>query len=720
MHINLSEDTEPISYVNIKQGTFSEYRFSCGNTLPIVAAPFGMNHFCLQTKGSDGGWFYHPAHHQAEGIRLTHQPSPWVGDYGHLVFMPQSGRPYVTEGSRCSGFSEISMDPSAMELYFKRYRANMKFAPSERGAVMELCWDTEATPRFAVLPFGFASELHLDTETSALSGAVNARCDGTPEDFKLYFYMKFDREVDVPNTVITHNSGETEQGVSGSGMGVGINIAFHVPKGEVLTVRMGTSFLSPEYARRNLAHEIGDSSFDAIKAQTREKWNALLSKIRIRDTGEKKQTFYSCLYRCFLFPRMFYEYGADGRAVHYCTKDGSVRPGVMYTDNGFWDTCRTSYPLFALLIPKRLEEMLQGYLNFYREEGWLPKWLSPGERGMMPGTLIDAVLADAAVKGLLSREQMELALEGMRKHAAAASGNSRNGRVGVLDYVEKGYVPSDIYHESVNNSLDAYYCDYCISRVAELLGKEDIREKFKKRSRNYQLLFDPSVGFIRGRNADGSRADHFSPFAWGGDYCEGGPWQNGFGVYHDIEGLARLYGGKDGFVAKLDELFATPPHYEIGSYWTEIHEMTEMASADFGQCAISNQPSFHLPYLYSALGYPEKTARWVSRIVNEAFSGSEKGFPGDEDNGSMSAWYVFSVLGFYPICPGKPEYVTGACGAEELQLTLGTGKVVTIRNSLEQSDDFSGIRVLVDGASCEDNRISHDQLLSAQFIEFRK
>ncbi len=666
-----------LQYVNIKQGTASESRFSTGNTLPLVTAPFGMNAFCLQTAGKSGGWFYHPGHRQTEGVRLTHQPSPWVRDYGCFVMMPQSGESRISEDARSSGFEEIAMNPACMALYFRRYRCYLDLAPTMRGAIMKIRWDTEDTPRFALLPFDYPTFMHLDAEKGELSGWLNARGDGTRENFRMYFCMRFDAPIDKRNTLLTRHDGETETALCGEGMGVGINVAFLLPRGNELTVRLATSFVSAEQAALNLTREIGGKSYEEIRGEAAEQWNDLLPRIEITGTEAAKRTFYSCLYRCFLFPHTFHELDGQGKPIHYSTKSGDIRKGVMYTDNGFWDTYRTLYPLFNLLIPDKCREMLEGYLNFYREEGWLPKWISPGERGIMPGTLIDAVLADAAVKGVLTREQAELALEGMLKNANVPSGNHLNGRRGVADYLALGYIPSDKYGESVNNALDAYYCDFCIAQLANILGKEDLCREYLQRARNYGKLFDASVGFIRGRKADGSRTASFSPTAWGGEYCEGAAWQNAFGVYHDVDGLAALYGGREQLAAKLDELFATPPVFEIGTYPCEIHEMTEMSAADFGQCAISNQPSFHIPYMYSALGYPQKTAYWVRKIMDEGFS--EHAFPGDEDNGSMSAWYVFGYLGFYPLCPGKPEYVAGNCCCERVSLHLGNGKTLTLR-----------------------------------------
>ena len=701
-----------LKYVNIKQGTLSEPRFSTGNTLPLTCAPFGMNSFSVQTRASGGGWFYLPLHRQTEGIRLTHQPSPWVRDYGHFVLMPQSGKPYFTEDSRSSSFEETELSPACTEIYFKRYFAQMGIVPTERSAIIRIRWDTCKTPRLAVLPFNFPTELSVDAENKTLTGFTNAYGDGTRRDFKFYFCMTFDKPINVSETVVTKNSGETEQGISCKGIGEGMSIAFDIPNGEELIVRLGTSYISPEYAVKNLSETDG-RTYEQVKAETEDKWNFLLSKIEIEASEERMRTFYSCLYRCFIFPRIFYEYDELNNAVHYNTKSGEICGGKMFVDNGLWDVYRTIYPMLTLIIPEHMSEVMEGYLNFYKEQGWLPKWLSPGERGIMPGTLIDAALADCAVKGLLTEEQMKLALEGMLKNANTASGTHLGGRIGVEDYLKLGYVPNDKYGESVNNSLDAYYCDWCIAKLAEKLGMTDVRDEYLKRSQGYKRLFDSGTGFIRGLSSNGERKPDFSPFEWGGDYCEGGAYQNGFAVYHDIEGLSELYGGREKFEEKLDELFSAPPFFETGTYPCEIHEMTEMAAADFGQCAISNQPSMHLPYLYSAIGNIEKTASHVRRMLTEGYN--ENVFPGDEDNGSMSAWYIFGVLGFYPVCPGSGEYVLGVCNARNMTVKLGSGNILNIIN---ETDGSSVFRVSFNGTDIAENFIAHDKLMQGGTLRF--
>jgi predicted alpha-1,2-mannosidase len=275
----------------------------------------------------------------------------------------------------------------------------------------------------------------------------------------------------------------------------------------------------------------------------------------------------------------------------------------------------------------------------------------------MPSTLIDAVIAEAAVNGIGSRETLENALRGMLNHANNEAPEARYGRNGISSYLKYGYVPREEHRESVNLTLDFAYGDWCIAQVARALGHEELVEEYSRRALNYRHLFDPQSGFMRGRDKDGHMASFFDPVAWGGEYTEGSAWQSSFAVPHDVEGLADLYGGRDKLLEKLDALFAEPPHYRVFGYGGEIHEMTEMALIDFGQMAISNQPSFHLPYLFAALGEQGKTDYWVERLARETFSSAPDGYPGDEDNGTTSAWYILATLGLYRLCPGSTEWV---------------------------------------------------------------
>lgn len=634
-----------LPYVHIRQGTASSPRFSHGNTLPLTQLPFGMAGFAPQTEVKRPGWFYHPEDRTLEGVRLTHQPSPWIGDYGALLFMPQAGKPETSSERRWSGYrpEEANLHPHYLKVEFLRSGAAFELAPTERGAAMRVAYArTEEPSFFSVLRVSHEFSCRVDAAARRVYVRTNSHSIWEPAYFQMYAVLEFDCPIREKDTVIEE--------------GEGLHLALD---GHEANIRLAISYISEEQAVRTLERELAGQTFDTVRRAAEEAWETLLSRVEVEAADDERlHTFYTCLYRMFLFPHKMYELDEEGRPIHFATEDGTVKGGVLYTDNGFWDTFRTVYPLFALAIPERYEEILDGLLQHYRDTGWLPKWPSMTETGCMPGTLIDAVLADAAVKGILKGDSLRTAFEGMLKHAEQ-EGEGIHGRLGLKEYLQYGYVPREAASECVNRTLDYAYGDFCISQIAGLLGETEVQKRYAERAQNYRRLFDPVTGFMRGRDAGGQMTETFDPIGWGGDYTEGGPWQNSFAVYHDVEGLAELYGGREGLLRKLDELFDTPPVYHVGGYGAEIHEMTEMAAVDFGQCAISNQPSFHLPYLYAALGQPEKAACWIEKMAVELFSFRPDGFPGDEDNGTMAGWYVFSCMGFYPLCPGKNEYVRG-------------------------------------------------------------
>lgn len=632
-----------IDSVNIRQGTASKHRFSNGNTLPLVQLPFAMLGFAAQTQNI-GGWFFHPDDRCLEGVRLTHQPSPWIGDYGSFLFSPQTDRIFDDPERGWTGYKpeDAVMTPAYLKLEFLRSRTIFELAPAQRGCKIKLTYPQGRKPYFTVYPVYGNYEYNLDTE----KGILYASCDGVRGDFaknfKNYTVFKFNCSVD------SNNSYKGEEN------------CFHIAFDSLnVEIDVASSYISFDQAVVNMRRELSLKTFDQLRSDAENEWEDYLSKIKIEtDDDNQFRTFYSCLYRTGLFPHKAFEIDKEGNKVHYCPFDGTVKPGIRYTDNGFWDTYRTEYPLLALIAKDKYAEFLEGFIADYKDGGWLPRWPSIGERGCMPSTLIDAVIADAAVKGIINGELLETAFEGMLNHANNDAPDEDLGRTGAGSYLKYGYVPKDeVKRSSVNLTLDAAYGDYCIAQVAKILGKNDIADVYLLRSKNYKNLFDPQTGFMRGRYTSGEFDKSFDCFDWGGDYTEGSAWQSSFAVPHDIEGLAGLYGGKDNLIKKLDELFAAPPLYNIGSYGCEIHEITEMAAADFGQCAISNQPSFHLPYMFAALGDTKKTEYWVEKICKKAFSAENDGFPGDEDNGSMSAWYILSTLGIYDICPGKNEYI---------------------------------------------------------------
>ncbi|MDD6275512.1 MAG: GH92 family glycosyl hydrolase [Clostridia bacterium] len=627
--------------VNIKQGTKSVDRFSNGNTLPLTQLPFAMVGFAPQTKNF-GSWFYHPDDRSLNGIRITHQPSPWISDYGAFLLTPQTGKIYDNIEKAWSSFrpEEAILTPNYLKVRFLRSQTDFELTPRQRSCKIKLNFPENRDAYLSVFPISGKSHYEIDEKNNCVKAYTTGHKGDIAKKFKEYIIIKFDCPIDVKKSKIMQNSF--------------IHIALKEKK---VNADISTSYLSFEQAKENMKQDCS-IGFDDAKKDGEKIWEEYLSRIEIETDSEKQlKTFYSCMYRTGLFPHKAYEINSAGKKIHYCPFDGKIKDGVRYTDNGFWDTYRTEYPLLALIGRDEYAEILEGFIADYKDGGWLPRWPSIGERGCMPSSLLDAVIADAAVKEIISGDLLETGFRGMLKHANTESKNKDIGREGVKGYLKYGYVPKDKHKASVNLTLDAAYGDFCIAQVAKVLGHNEYVDEYMKRSKNYKNLFDAETGFMRGRKSDGSMDDNFDCFDWGGDYTEGSAWQSSFAVPHDLDGLAELYGSKEKLFEKLDELFATPPVYNVGGYGCEIHEMSEMAAADFGQCAISNQPSFHIPYIYAALGNKEKTEFWIKKLCEEAFSYEDDGFPGDEDNGSMSAWYILSTLGIYDICPGKNEYI---------------------------------------------------------------
>ena len=661
-----------LQYVNIKQGADSTSRFSNGNTLPLVQHPFGFAAFTPQGNASRGGWFYHPTDHCLEGFRLTHQPSPWIGEHGAIVMQPQIQTPYGRFDRCWSGVDPkaATLAPHYMHYYLKRSFCDYELTPTEYGACIRLAFHKDFDRFFSILPVQGEHQYRYCSETNRLY--VTTTCDALktadPGRLKTYVVFQFEEGlVDTAGTLVEDmNEKTTQPGLTVSGERVAIHLALSKTRTEI---RMATSYISFEQALINLENDSDYVDFDELKAKNAALWETYLNKVQINADEERMRTFYSCMYRAFCFPHQAYEISAEGKPIHFAPACDKVMEGYRYTDNGFWDTYRTVYAFFTLVAPETCREMLLGYIQDYKDGGWLPCWTAGTGKKCMPSTGVDAVIADAAAKGLLDGEWLETAFAGMEKHANQDCPVSGYGRDGCSHYLRLGYVPYDVCRESVNLTLDAAYFDYCLAVVADKLGHSDKADMYRARSKNYRHLFDKETGFMRARDSQGQfRSEPFYPISWGGDYTEAAAWQTGFAVQHDLEGLCDLHGGKAALLEKLDEFFATPPEYLVGGYGIEIHEMTEMADDDWGQCAISNQPSYHIPFMYAYLGEPEKADYWLDRICREGFSGGDDGYPGDEDNGTTAIWYIFANLGLYPICPGKAEYTVTRQMVEDVKI----------------------------------------------------
>lgn len=645
---------EKLQYVRPLQGTDSTFEFSNGNTLPLTCRPFGMASWTPQTTRDGERWIFHPSHRRFYGLRLTHQPSPWIGDYGHLTLMPTTGPLRVSPLRASSSFdpADLVTTPGYLRVDLLGAQTQLELAPTERGATLRLTYREREQPRLVLSPFAGEASVTIDAEHRQLRGYTRADSGSTPEDFAEYFVIEFGCAIDPDSSGVFGADYQPRSELTATGERQGAYVGLTLPESGVVEARIGTSFIGIEQAERNLRAEV--KSFEQTRTEAENAWESRLSLIDVESTDEQDlRTFYTCLYRAFLFPHTWHEYDESGRQVHYSPAAGGVHEGPMFCDVGFWDVFRTSLPLYSLLIPDEFGEMIEGWVNFYRESGALPRWLSPGERYTMPGTLIDVVIADAYLKGIRNFD-VETAYRALLTHSDGTV------RPGMQDYLEFGYLPHDRHGESVNNTLDFLYGDFCIARMARERGDAETYERLTDRARNYALLFDPGLRLMRGRTADGRRQEPFDPLQWGDPFCEGGAWQCSWAVPYDVRGLARLMGGPDALVEQLDRLFAMPAVFRIGSYDFEIHEMSEMAAGGLGQFAISNQPSFHIPFLYAALGRPDRTQYWVRRTLEHAFSAEPDGLPGDEDNGSTAAWYLWGALGLYPLCPGVPEYVLGS------------------------------------------------------------
>ena len=632
--------------IDTRFGTASKHAFSRGNTLPYTSIPFGMNYFVPQTSDQEGVWFFDPHLPIFQGIRLTHQPSPWIGDYSWLLLTPvtgQLGGDSLFHRQSSYDIDRASFQPHYLKIFSLRYQIESQLTPTCYGASIRL---KQKQGKTLSLYLHAADELTVEqVDQRNLALRQKGKTETNKNPLILFTTLKMNTDI----LAVSQESGDWRIDLTDS----------HAE------IQLATSFISPSQALINLPQK----DFDSCKADAQADWENLLHRFDIVETGDTDRTFFDhCLYRLFLFPQTFYEVDESGQAIHVDLATGTVKPGVLFSNNGFWDTFRTTFPLFALIIPEHYHLFLEGFLNSYRDTGFLPKWLAPDERGMMPGTLLDGIIADSACKDMAPDLEEEL-LQAMLETASKSDPLGINGRHGLAQYQELGYLSTD-NHESVSHTLDYTYSDFCIASCAKKRGKREIAETYKAASQNYRHLFDAETGYMRARDSQGNFRPNFSPYSWGRDYAECSTIQATLGVLHDIPGLIQLMGGKEAFSNYLLKTCQDAPLFETTGYGYEIHEMSEMATAPFGQLTISNQPSFHIPYLFRYSNYPDYTALLIKTLRQKAFHPSWEAYPGDEDNGSLSAWYIWSALGFYPTCPGKPSYDLGVPLFDHLRVYL--------------------------------------------------
>ena len=714
-----------VQYVNPLVGTQSSFELSAGNTYPVIAMPWGMNFWTPRTNKIGDGWQYTYTANRIYGFEQTHQPSPWINDYGQFSLMPVVGMPSMDEAARASWFShksEVAL-PHYYKVYLADYDVVTEVTPTERAAMFRFTFPKGES--YVVLDaYDNGSYVQVIPEENKIVGYTTRNSGGVPENFRNYFVVVFDTPFEYSGT-FSGNGGTsalalTEGMLCSNAFHTGAVVGFPTQRGQEVHARVASSFISIEQAEQNLL-ELGEDSFDTVVAKGRDSWNGVLGRVEVSGgTTDQLRTFYSCLYRSLLFPRKFYEMTSAGDIVHYSPYNGKVLPGYMYTDTGFWDTFRSLFPLLNLLYPSVNAEIQEGLLNAYRESGFFPEWASPGHRWCMVGNNSASVLADAYIKGV-KVEDVETMYEGLIYGTKAVHPTvPSTGRSGYEYYNSLGYVPCDVgVHENVARTLEYAYDDWCVLQVAKALDrpKKELRE-LEKRAMNYRNVFRKEYNLMCGRNADGSFEKDFSPLKWGGNFTEGNSWHYTWSVFHDVQGLIDLMGGKKTFVQMLDSVFAVPPHYDDSYYGFPIHEIREMTVMNMGNYAHGNQPAQHMIYLYNYAGEPWKAQYWVRKVMDTLYSPTPDGYCGDEDNGQTSAWYVFSALGFYPVCPASDEYVLGAPLFKHATLHLENGNDVVLDAPMNSGENIYIGSMTIDGKEYTCNFLKHAALVGGARICF--
>ena len=716
----LAQLKDLVKYVNTLQGTDSNFGLSYGNTFPATGMPFGMHLWSAQTGKNGDGFKYLYASDHIRGFGQTHQCSPWVSDYGVYTFMPMVGELIVNQDRRAGKFSHSQEE--ARPHYYKVTFDNgitTEMAPTTRCVHLRFSYPSAGDAFLVLDGYTEQSEIKIDPAKRQISGWVNnQRFVNDSKSFRNYFVVQFDKPFEAYGTWENQKDQLFEGQATGSGKGYGAYVRFK--RGTKVQAKAASSYISLEQALITLNHELGkDKDLEATKARGAQTWNELLNKIVVEGgTEEQMRTFYSCLFRANLFSRKFYERKANGDPYYYSPYNGRIYEGYMYTDNGFWDTFRSQFPLTNILHPTMQGRYMNALLAAQEQCGWLPSWSFPGETGGMLGNHAISLLTDAWAKGIRTFDP-EKALKAYA-HEAMNKGpyGGANGRGFWKEYFELGFVP---YPESMGSSsqtMEYAYDDFCGYQLAKMTGNKFYQEVFARQMYNYKNVFDSSIGFMRGKGSDGKWQEPFDPLEWGGPFCEGNAWHYTWSVFHDVQGLIDLFGSDERFTTKMDPVFALPGIIKPGTYGGVIHEMKEMEIAKMGQYAHGNQPIQHMPYLYSYAGQPWKTQYWVRQIVERLYNASPKGYPGDEDQGGMSSWYILSSLGIYAVCPGTDEYVIGSPLFKKATITLENGKKFVIEAPGNSSENVYIRSATLNGRVLDKNFIHYDDLWDGGTLHF--
>ena len=719
--IKANQPVNCVDYVSTLVGSQSKQSLSTGNTYPAIALPWGMNFWTPQTGKMGDGWAYTYDADKIRGFKQTHQPSPWINDYGQFSLMPLTGKAVFNEDDRASWFSHKSEEarPYYYKVYLADYDVTTEITPTQRAAMFQFTFPKSKNSFVVIDAMNAGSYIKIIPGENKIIGYTTKNSGGVPDNFKNYFVITFSKPftytATVDNGKIKTDNLESKEDHSG-----GI-IGFSTEKGEKVTASVASSFISFEQAELNMK-ELGHHDFEGVKAEAKKTWNDVLGKVEVKDDNvDNLRTFYSCLYRSVLFPRSFYEINATGKTVHYSPYNGKVEPGHMFTDTGFWDTFRCLFPFVNLMYPSMSQKMQEGLVNTYKESGFLPEWASPGHRGCMVGNNSASIVADAYMKGIKGYN-----IDTLYKALLHASNNvhpkvASTGRLGYEYYNKLGYVPYNVgINESAARTLEYAFDDWSIYKVAQKLKRPKAElDLYAQRAMNYKNLFDPSSNLMRGKNEDGNFQAPFNPLKWGDAFTEGNSWHYTWSVFHDPQGLIDLMGGKKVFNQMMDSVFIMPPVFDDSYYGGVIHEIREMQIMNMGQYAHGNQPIQHMLYMYNYSGQPWKAQYWIREVMDKLYTAAPDGYCGDEDNGQTSAWYVFSAMGFYPVCPGSNEYVLGSPLFKSVTLNLENGKQVVIQSGNNSKANRYVSAMTVNGKPALKNYITQESLTKGAVINFK-
>lgn len=706
-----AQERDLVHYVNTLQGTNSSHELTRGNTYPTTALPFGMHTWTPQTGRNGDGWKYQYQKDKIRGFQQAHQCSSWTRDYAVFSLMPETDSLVVDEDKRETGFKHS--DEIAHPDYYRVQLANQivtEISPTERGAHLRFSYPKGKKSILVLDGYTRLSGVQIFPEEGKITGYVN-NGEGFKTGWKSFFVIRFDQPIKRYGTWENkqHTLQPDEKVAEGEGKGAYVEFA----AGAKVQVKVASSYISAEQALLNLETELGgDKTLEQTRAKAAKVWNASLGKVLVEGGAEEDiATFYSCFFRASLFSRKFYELDAAGKPYYFSPYDGKVHPGYMYTDTGFWDTFRAQFPLNTLLHPRMQGRYMQAMLDAWAQCGWLPSWSFPSEAGSMIGNHAISLFTDAWAKGIHSFDPQEALKAYLHESTQKGPWGPANGRDGFADYFSLGYVPYPEVREATAKTMEYAYDDFCGYQLAKMTGSGNYAKGFARTMYNYKNVYDPATRFMRGRDKQGNFNANFDPTEWGGPYTEGNAWHWQWSVFHDVEGLIGLMGGDNNFTAKLDSVFSQPNTVNVGSYKGMIHEMTEMVMADMGQYAHGNQPIQHMAYLYNYAGQPWKSQYHARNIMKKLYNATENGYPGDEDQGQTSSWYVLSAMGFYSVTPGTDQYVIGSPMFRKVTISLENGKrfIIDAGNNSKENVYISSAQL--NGKAYTANYIRHSDFI---------